>query len=77
MTNDKSVLHINSPSVFGELTQKDIDAAIRTLKYRKLYNARPDVKEARRRYNQRRMETVRTALKVVREHPELLKEEGE
>ena len=51
-------------------TEKDVARAISSLAYRKAYNARADVKAARKERNAR----IALAMRYVREHPEVVTE---
>jgi hypothetical protein len=59
-----------SDGTMTELTQKEVDQAIRQLTYRKQYAKRPDVVAARRKYNQVRQEVVKLALQAWRRQQE-------
>lgn len=46
------------------LSEDEVRSAVKQLVYRKLYNRRPAVVEARRKYNQKRQATVKLALEA-------------
>lgn len=54
-----------------ELTQDEIERAVKQLAYRKAYAKRPEVVANRRRYNQRRQETIKLALDAYRRQQEV------
>ncbi len=57
----------NVQAVDHTLTQAEIAQAIHHLASRKAYNARPEVKEARKKYARARMERIKYALKVYKQ----------
>jgi hypothetical protein len=60
-------------SVMG-VTPREVERLVKSLRYRRGYNQREDVVAKRKVYNAKRAAEMRVMRKVVREHPELVKE---
>lgn len=56
----------------SEISKEDIVRAIRSLAYRKAYNARPDVQAKRKEYNKTRSERIKIAMDYIKKHPEVV-----
>jgi len=54
------------------ISQKEIQAAIRSIAYRKAYNARADVIAKRKLYSKTRAERIKLALVYIKQHPEVV-----
>lgn len=54
-----------------ELTQQEIERAVKQLTYRKAYSKRPEVVAQRRKYNAKRQEVVKLALQAYRKQQEV------
>lgn len=65
--NDETNKHVNVPSEIAGFSAKEVARAIRSIAYRKAYNNRPDVKQARKERNQR----IGLAMRYIKQHPEV------
>jgi predicted solute-binding protein len=61
--NDKLVKEVAQKT---GLSEKEVRSALNSIAYRKEYNQRPGVKEARKLYNQRRQSDIKEAMELLR-----------
>jgi len=71
--NNEHTAHSNVQDVDVEITREDIARAIAQLAYRKAYAQRPEVKEARKVYQQERARKIKAAMEYVKMHPEVVR----